>query len=208
MAFSGDPVGERLAAGLPRPGGNVTGQSTAVAEVAAKRLEFLKTIVPRLSHVSHLLMTEQTRRAVTETEAAGQTLGVQVTAMPIRNASELDRAFASMLRAHVGGVIVSLTLRPHFQAIAQFALKNRLPTISGPREFVEAGGLMAYGPHYPDLFRRSAAYVDKILRGARPAELPIEQPTKFELIINLKTAAALGLAIPPALLLSADEVVE
>jgi putative ABC transport system substrate-binding protein len=208
MAFSGDPVGERLVAGLARPGGNITGFSATVAEMAAKRVAFLKTIVPRLSHVAHLAVPEQIRRTVIETEAAGRTLGVQVITTSVRDSRDLDRAFSTMRRARVDGLIVSLTLQPHFKPIAAFALKNRLPTISGPREFVEAGGLMAYGPDYSDLFRRAATYVDKILKGAKPADLPIEQPTKFDFLINGKTAKALGLTIPPALLLQANQVIE
>ncbi|HSF06406.1 MAG TPA: ABC transporter substrate-binding protein [Methylomirabilota bacterium] len=208
MAFSGDPVGERLVAGLARPGGNITGHSATVAEMAAKRVELLKTMVPGLSHVSHLAVPEQIRRTVIETEAAGRTLGVQVITMSVRDSRELDRAFSTMRRPRVDGLIVSLTLQHHFKLIGEFALKNRLPTISGPREFVEAGGLMAYGPDYPDLFRRAATYVDKILRGAKPADLPIEQPTKFDFVINGKTAKTLGLTIPPSLLLQANHIIE
>jgi putative ABC transport system substrate-binding protein len=179
-----------------------------VAELAAKRVEFLKAVVPELTRVSFLTTATGVRRAITETEAAGQALGVQVTTMMVRSASELDHAFSTMTRAHVGGLIVNLTLQEHSRQIANLALKSRLPTMSGPRGFVEAGGLMAYGPHFPDLFRRAATYVDRILRGAKPADLPVEQPTKFELAINLKTAKALGLTIPPSLLGRADQVIE
>ena len=208
MAFSGDPVGEGFVVGLARPGGNITGLSTTVAELAAKRVEFLKAVIPELTRVSFLTTATGVRRAITETEAAGQALGVQVTTMMVRSASELDHAFSTMTRAHVGGLIVNLTLQEHSRQIANLALKSRLPTMSGPRGFVEAGGLMAYGPHFPDLFRRAATYVDRILRGAKPADLPVEQPTKFELAINLKTAKALGLTIPPSLLQRADQVIE
>jgi putative ABC transport system substrate-binding protein len=208
MAFSGDPVGERFVTGLARPGGNITGHSTAVAEIASKRVEFLKTIAPKLSHVAHLINQQITRRAVAETEAAGRTLAVQVTTVSVGDPRQIERAFASMHRARVDGLIVALTLQDHWQQIVDLALKNRLPTVSGPREFVEGGGLMAYGPHYPELFRGAATYVVKILKGAKPSELPIEQPTKFEFVINRKTAKALGLTIPPSLLLQADHVVE
>jgi putative ABC transport system substrate-binding protein len=208
MAFSGDPVGSGFVAGLARPGGNITGHSASVAEIAAKRVELLKAIVPKLSHVAHLTSRNALRPTLTETEAAGRRLGVRVVTIFVRNAGEVDRAFATMRGAHVGGVIVSLTLQEDWKQIVALALKSRLPTISGPREYVEAGGLMAYGPHYPDLFRRSAAYVDKILKGAKPADLPVEQPTKFEFVINRKTARTLGLTISPSLMVQADHVIE
>jgi putative tryptophan/tyrosine transport system substrate-binding protein len=208
VAFSGDPVGESFVAGLARPGGNITGLSSTVAEIAAKRIEFLKAIVPKLSHVSHLVTPDAARRMVTETEAAGRTLGIRVSNLFVRDSKDLDSAFSTVRRAGVGGLIVALAVKPNWPQIVDFALKNRLPTVSGPREFVEAGGLMAYGPHYPDLFRRAATYVDKILKGAKPADLPVEQPTKFELVINLKTAKTLGLTIPQSVLLRADQVIE
>ena len=208
MAFSGDPVGEGFVAGLARPGGNITGLSATVAEMAAKRVEFLKAIVPKMSRVAFLSNAATVRQAVSGTEAAGQTLGVQVSTVLVRNPSELDDAFSTLKNARVGGLIVDLTLQEHSRQIVDLALKSRLPTVSGPREFVEAGGLMAYGPHFSDLFRRAATYVDKILKGAKPADLPVEQPTKFELVINLRTAKALGLTIPQSLLVRADEVIQ
>jgi putative ABC transport system substrate-binding protein len=208
VMVSGDPVGEGFVVGLARPGGNITGHATAVAEIAAKRVEFLKAIVPRLSHVAHLAAQEVARATVTQTEAAGRSLGLQVTTIVVRSATEVDQAFLAMREKHVGAVVVSLTLRPHWNQIVGLAHKSRLPTISGPREFAEAGGLMAYGPNYPDLFRRAAIYVDKILKGAKPAELPVEQPTTFELAINLKTAKAFGMTIPQSVLLQADQVLE
>jgi putative ABC transport system substrate-binding protein len=208
MAFTGDPVGEGLVAGLARPGGNITGLSATVAEMAAKRVEFLRAIVPGISRVAFLANAATVRQAVTATEAAGQTLGLQVSTVLVRNPNELDDALATLKKPHVGGLIVDLTLKEHWRQIVNVALKSGLPTVSGPREFVEAGGLMAYGPHFPDLFRRAAAYVDKILKGAKPADLPVEQPTKFELVVNLKTAKALGLTIPPTVLLQADHVIE
>ncbi len=126
----------------------------------------------------------------------------------IRNPSELDAALSTLKKPHVGGVIVDLTVQGHWRQIVDAALKGRLPTVSGPRQFVEIGGLMAYGPHFPDMFRRAAIYVDRLLKGAKPADLPVEQPTKFELVINLKTATALGLTIPSAVLLRADQIIE
>ena len=139
----------------------------------------------------------------TGTEAAARSLGVHVSTSLVRNPSDVDHAFSSMPGAHVGGVIVDLALRQHQKQILALALKNRLPTISGPREFVEAGGLMAYGPHFP-IFSAGRLHVDRILKGAKPADLPIEQPKKFEFAINLKTAKALGLTVPPSLLFQAD----
>jgi len=208
MAFAGDPVGDGFAVGLARPGGNITGNSGAVAEIAAKRVEFLKAIVPNLSHVAQLTTRDVARAAVTETEAAGRTLGVRVITTVVSNSNEVEHAFSSMRDARVGGIVVALTLRPYWKQILHLARQSRLPTVSGPREFVEAGGLMAYGPDYPDLYRRAATYVDKILKGANPADLPVEQPTKFELLINNRTAKAIGLTIPPSFLLRADQIVE
>jgi putative ABC transport system substrate-binding protein len=208
MGFSGDPVGEGFVAGLARPGGNITGLSATVAEMAGKRVEFLKTIHPGMSRVAFLFNPATVRQAVTGTEAASRTLGIQVSTFSVRNRNELDQAFASAKSAHAGGLIVDLTLRDYWGQIVDMALKNRLSTVSGPRGFADAGGLMAYGPHFPDLFRRAATYVDKILKGAKPAELPVEQPSKFELVINLKTAKALGLRIPQSVLLRADHIIE
>ena len=208
MAFSGDPIDEGFVAGLTRPGGNITGHSAAVAEMAAKRMEFLKAIVPDLSRVGYLAGAGVVKQALSGTEATGRTLGVQVSSMLVRNPSELNDALSTLSRAHLGGLIVDLTLQQSWKQIVEQALKSRLPTVSGPREFVEAGGLMAYGPDFSDLFRRTATYVDKILKGAKPGDLPVEQPSKFELVINLKTAKALGLTVPPSLLLRANQVIE
>jgi putative tryptophan/tyrosine transport system substrate-binding protein len=156
VMVSGDPVGEGFVMGLARPGGNITGHATAVAEIAAKRVEFLKSIVPKLSHLAHLVTPDIVSATVTQTEAAGRSLGVQVITTVVRNSGEVDQAFSTMRERHVGGVVVSLALRQHWSQIADLARKSRLPTISGPHEFARAGGLMAYGPHYPDLFRRAA----------------------------------------------------
>jgi ABC-type uncharacterized transport system substrate-binding protein len=208
MAFSGDPVSEGFVSGLAQPGGNITGHSATVAEIAAKRVEFLKAIVPNLSHVANLTTPGVTKTVLSETEAAGRTLGVQVMTSLVRDSREVDRAFSVMRSAHVGGVIVSLNLRHHWNQILDLSLKSRLPTISGPQEFVEAGGLMAYGPNYADLFRRTATYVDKILKRAKPADLPVEQPTRYDLLINLKTAKALRLTIPQSVLLRADQIID
>jgi putative ABC transport system substrate-binding protein len=207
MAFAGDPLGEHFVATLARPGGNITGLSATVPEMAVKRLEYLKAIVPALSRIAHLTPAGTARAVMVETEAAGRVLGVQVTNIFVSTSAEVAHAFSTMPKAHIGGVVVNLLLQHHGKQIADLSLKSRLPTVSGPRGFVEAGGLLAYGPDYPDLFRRAATYVDKILKGAKPADLPVEQPTKFELVINLKTAKALGLTIPQSVLLRADEVI-
>ena len=176
--------------------------------MAAKGVEILKTVVRDLSRLAFLANAATVRQAVTGTEAAGRTLGVQVTTLLVRNATELDQIFSNLKKEPVGGLIVDLTLQDHSREIIDFAQKNHLATVSGPRQFVEAGGLIAYGPHFPDLFRRTATYVDKILKGAKPGELPVEQPSKFDFVINLKTAKALGLMIPQSLLLRADQVIE
>jgi len=208
MAFAGDPVGERFVATLARPGGNITGLSATVPEMAAKRLEYLKSIAPTLTRVAHLSPTGTARTVMAETEAAGRVLGVQITNMYVSTSGEVANAFSTMPRAHIEGVVVNLLLQPHAKQIADLALRSRLPTVSGPREFVEAGGLLAYGPDFPDLFRRAATYVDKILRGASPADLPVEQPTKFELVLHRKVARALGLTVPPSLLARVDRIIE
>jgi len=208
MAFSGDPVGDHFVVSLARPGGNITGLSAAVPEMERKRVELLNTVVPDISRIIHLANSGIAKQALQETEAAGRTLGMQVETLLVDSSTQIDEAFTTMKNRRTGGLIVALSLQHHWRQIVDLALKKRLPTVSGPREFVEVGGLMAYGPNYSDLFRRAAMYVDKILKGAKPADLPVEQPTKFELVINLKTAKALGLAIPASLLLRADQVIE
>ena len=208
MAFTADPVGEKLVASLARPGGNITGLSATVVEMAVKRLELLKVIAPQITRAAFLVNPATAKAVLGGGEAAGRALGVPVNTLLVRDAKGLDQAFATLKKAPVGGLIVDLTLQDHWKRILDFALQNRLPTLSGPQAFIEAGGLGAYGPHFPDLFRRSASYVDRILKGAKPADLPVEQATRFELGINLKTAKALGLTIPPSLLQRADQVIE
>ena len=208
MAFTADPVGEKLVASLARPGGNVTGLSATVSEMAVKRLEVLKVIAPQIARAAFLVNPATAKAVLGGGEAAGRVLGVPVSTLLVRDAKELDQAFATLKKAPVGGLIVDLTLQDQWTRILDFALQNRLPTVSGPRAFIEAGGLAAYGPNFPDLFRRSATYVARILKGAKPADLPVEQATRFELALNLKTAKALGLKIPQSLLLRADEVIE
>ncbi len=208
MAFSGDPVGSGIVAQLGHPGGNITGLTTMAAELTAKRLEFLKAIAPTISRVSFLANQATPKQFVSEVEAAGRVMGVHISAVMVQDANELDRTFAAMAKGAVDGLVVDLVLHEYRRRIADLAIRHRFPAVSGPREFAAAGGLMAYGPDYRDLFRRAATYVDKILKGVKPADLPVEQPTKFELVINLKTAKALGLTIPQSVLLRADQIIE
>jgi putative ABC transport system substrate-binding protein len=211
FAAAGDPVGSGLVASLARPGGNVTGLSVQAPDLAGKRLEILREVVPglrRLAIMGHVgNPTDVLQRA--EAQAAAHTLGLEVVPAEIRRAEDIEPAFEALKgRAdalHVFGDPLLATNRIRINTLAQGA---RLPTIYNYREFVAAGGLMSYGPNFPDLFRRAAEYVDKILRGAKPGDLPVQQPTKFDLVINLKTAKALGLEIPPMLLARADEVIE
>ena len=209
----GDPVASGLIASLARPGGNVTGLSaTAGLEIVGKRLELLREIFPKVSRVAVLRNPTNPDAALgsREVEQAARTLGVQLQTLDVRGPNELDSAFAAMTRDRAGALLVSgdtmFTL--HRARIASLAVQSRLPTVAGIREMAEAGLLMTYGPRLSDHFRRAAAYVDKILKGAKPGDLPGEQPTTFELVINFKTAKALGLTIPQSVLLRADQVIE
>jgi putative ABC transport system substrate-binding protein len=211
----GDPVGDGLVASLGRPGGNLTGTTFLGPELAAKRLELLKEALPSVSRVAALLhpgvYAERTTSAmVQETEAAARTLGVHLLLVEVRGPDELDRAFATMISAHADALIVlpSPMLYTERRRLVDLAARHRLPAMYQAREIVELGGLIAYGASIPELWRRAATYVDRILKGAKPADLPVEQPTKFELVINLKTAEALGLTIPPILLYQADKVIQ
>ncbi len=212
MAASGDPVGVGLVLSLARPGGNVTGLSSVITELAGKRLELLREALPTLSRVA--LLYNPTNPVATndwrQAEAAARALRVQPSSLQVRKDGDFGPAFeaARKQRADVMMVILDGLVQNHQREIVDLARRHRLPDIYASREFVEVGGLMSYGVSYPDLYRRAAIYVDKIFKGARPADLPVEQPTKFELVINLKTAKALGLAIPPSLLLRADKVIE
>jgi putative ABC transport system substrate-binding protein len=210
---SGNPLEGGYVTSLARPGGNVTGLTSVSVELSAKRLELARELVPGVSRFV-ALHWEPGPRGLTdlmiqESRAAAHALGVRVDAVGFRNPAELDGAFAAMARGSRAVVLV-LPSGPMFverRRLAELAVKHRLPVMYDAREYVEAGGLMAYGPNRLELFRRAAAYVDKILKGARPAELPIEQPTKFELLINMKNAKALGLTIPASVLARADEVI-
>jgi ABC-type uncharacterized transport system substrate-binding protein len=211
----GDPVGDGLVASLARPGGHITGTTFLGPGLVPKRLELLKAALPRVARVAALwhpdAYAERTIRAMLqETEAAARTLGVHLHLVEVRGPDELDRAFATMTRERAEAFIVLpspmlYTARRH---IVDLAARHRLPAMYQAREFVELGGLIAYGASIPELWRRAATYVDKILKGAKPADLPVEQPTTFELVINLKTAKALGLTIPPTLLFQADKVIQ
>jgi putative ABC transport system substrate-binding protein len=208
---SGDPLSTRLVTNLARPGGSVTGLTTLSVELSAKRLELAGELVPGASRLA-ILGTEAatTTGYVRETEAAARALGLRLHVVRVRSPGELDGAFATIARGRPAALLV--IPGPMFfgerRRLAELALKHRLPTVSGQRDYAEAGGLIAYGTKLTELFRRAAVYVDKILKGARPGDLPVEQPTRFELAVNLKTAKALGLTIPPSVLLRADETIQ
>ena len=212
MAASGDPVGARLVSSLARPGGNLTGLSSVITELAGKRLELLREAFPTFSRVALLWnpSNPSSTNDFTAADAAARGLGVAPYSLEVRRREDFEPAFdtARKRRAHVMVVILDALMQNHQKQIVDLAKHHRLPDVYASREFVEAGGLMSYGVSYPDLYRRAANYVDKIFKGARPGDLPIEQPSKFELVINLKTAKALGLTIPPSLLLRADQVIE
>jgi putative ABC transport system substrate-binding protein len=212
MASAGDPIAAGLIQNLARPGGNITGLSQMSTDLAAKRLELLKEVVPNLSSVGVLWNPRDAISALTwqEIQLPARRINIQLHSLEVKDSSEFDSAFTKATGAKVGAIYVLPA--PIFvnneKRIAEFAAKNRFPSVFHLPEFVHLGGLMSYGPDRVDLFRRAASYVDKILKGANPGDLPVEQPTKFELVINLKTAKALGLTIPPSLLTTADEVIE
>ena len=207
-----DAVAIGLVASLARPGANVTGLSYLGTELIAKQMELLKEAVPNLSRVAALSNPANPTHAPRLRAAALAAQGLRVHLEPIeaRTPSELDKAFATMMRARVGGVLVlsDPMFNDEARRLAQLASTSGLPAIYGFRMWVDAGGLMSYGPDFPNLFHRAAAYVDKILKGAKPGDLPVEQPTKFDLVINLKTAKALGLTIPQTILVRADEIIQ
>jgi putative tryptophan/tyrosine transport system substrate-binding protein len=212
MLGVGDPVGSGLVASLARPGGNVTGVTSLSVDLMGKQLELLKAMLPTLSRVAILWEPANLAHVlrVREADMAAQRLGVQLHRVEARGPEAFDRAFADMTRAHAGALLVlgGNIAYEHRRRLAELAATSRLPTMHNVRPFVEAGGLMAYGPTSRDLRRRAAVYVDKILKGAKPADLPVEQPTKFELVINLKTAKTLGLTIPQSILVRADELIQ
>ena len=207
-----DPVGSGLIKSLAHPGGNITGLSSLAVDIGPKHLEMLLGMVPKLTRVAVLVNFDNPSHPVTlkNIQAAAQKANAKVFPVDARTAPEIEKAFSAMARGKAGAVIVArdaLFLQQARQ-IAELAAKNRLPTISGIREHMEAGGLIIYGPNSTDSFRRAATYVDKILKGAKPGDLPVEQPTKFELVVNMKTAKALGITIPQSILVRADRVIE
>jgi putative tryptophan/tyrosine transport system substrate-binding protein len=211
MAGFGDPVAEGLVASLGHPGGNITGLSWQTPESAGKRLELLKEMLPKLSRIAVLLDQSDTVAAteLRAIQAAARSMGAVIERFDVLGRIERD-TFAAIRKAGADALVVVYTARTARQRaqIVEFAVANRLPLVSESREFSDAGGLMTYGPNVLDLYKRAAILVDRILKGAKPADLPIEQATKFELVINLKTAKALGLTIPPSLLARADQVIE
>jgi putative ABC transport system substrate-binding protein len=215
FASAPDPVTDGLVTSLARPGGNVTGSSNLNPELVGKCLEQLKQAVPGVSRVAVLwqpgAMDERTEKDMLKrAEVAGRALGVRLQVVEARGPADFGRAFSDMTRARADALTVlgSAMFFSERKRLLDLTAKNRLPAVYSQREFVDAGGLMAYGPNLADFFRHAATYVDKILKGAKPGDLPVEQPTKFELIINLKAAKALGLTIPPSLLGRADEVIQ
>jgi len=213
MALSTDPVATGFVASLTRPGGNITGLSNISAALSGKRLELLREAVPGLSRVA-ILWNPDVRGALLdykETEEVARSLRLELYSLEVSTAEDLDRAFSTLTSQRAQAFVVTAANVVTFgrrAEIARFAQSSRLPAMYSAKEYVDAGGLMSYGPSVPGMFRRAAVYVDKILRGAKPADLPVEQPTTFELVINLKTAKGLGLAIPRSLLLRADHVIE
>jgi putative ABC transport system substrate-binding protein len=212
MAFDSDPVGSGFAASLARPGGNITGLATLAPEISGKQLELLKEIIPKLSRVAVLGTSTQlgNAQALRETELAARAFGVQLQYLDVLGPKDVETAFraASKGRADAVLVLASPVLNSQRTQVVDLAVKSRLPAIYPQTEYTEAGGLMNYGANTPDLYRRAATYVDKILKGRKPADLPVEQPMKFEFVISLKAAKQIGLTIPPNLLVRADRVIK
>ena len=213
VAAAADPVGAGLVESLARPGGNITGLTLILPELEGKRLGLLKETMPQVSSIAMLTVPDNLglRLRVPESKSAAEKLGFSLQVVNVQHPFDFEGTFAALKRDGVEALLVPAfftATKKDREAIVRLAAKNRIPALYDTKQFVEAGGLMAYGPSVPDSFRRAATYVDRILKGAKPAELPMEQPSKFELVINLKTAKALGLTIPPSLLLRADEVIE
>jgi putative ABC transport system substrate-binding protein len=212
MVAVGDPVDTGLVASLARPGGNITGINSTVEGLEGKRLELLREVIPKLSHVAVLWNPENPTllNYLKEMEAAAQVLRIKLQVLEVRTSGDLEETFKALVRARPGALrVLGDRLFLHNRArILDFATKQRLPTVPTHPELIEAGGLMSFGPSYPGMHRRAAYFVDRILKGAKPADLPVERPSKFELLVNLKAAKALGLKIPPSLLQRADQVIE
>jgi putative ABC transport system substrate-binding protein len=212
MLATGDAVGSGFVSSLARPGGNITGMTNIAPELTGKQLELLAEIVPKLSRVALLVHDRQTRYSlfVSEAQEAGRSLGLHIKSLVVSRPQEFQNAFSKASKEHAGALLIQPFLIGgvgYGAEIAELALKNRLPTVSALSQFAEVGGLMSYGPDVLDLARRAAYHTDKILKGAKPAELPVQQPTKFELVINLKTAKQIDLTIPSAVLARADQVI-
>ena len=205
-----DPVASGLVDSLAKPGGNVTGLSNLAPELSGKRLELLKEVVPKITRVGVLWGSTRTPVTVKEAQAAAKALGLQFQLLEVRDSKDFDTVFETATKNHVQALLTipGAFVNTHQGRILDFATKNRLPAMYGEPEFVDAGGLMSYAPNSADLFRRAATYVDKILKGSKPADLPVEQPMKFELVINLKAAKQIGLTIPPNVLARADKVIK
>jgi len=212
MAAVADPVGSGLVTSLARPGGNVTGLTALSTDLAGKRLQLVREVVPKATRVAVLAYhgTSATRLFLEQMRAAAQQMGVQLVVQEVNEAGGLPGAFTTMQRERAQALIVQVTpfSADNAKRIVELAAQHRLPAMYDVRSFVDAGGLVSYGPSLPEMFHRAAFYVDRILKGAKPADLPIEQPTKFELVINMKAAKALALVIPPAILGRADEVIQ
>ena len=212
MIAVGDPVGNGIVPSLARPGGNVTGLSSIAPELEGKRLELLREIIPNLSHVAMLLNPSNPFHVTSLKQArpAAEKLRIKLTVLEVKKSEDLEGAFSAILRERPEGVLIlaDRVFLHNRRALMDFATKNRLPTMLPYKELVEAGGLMSYGPSYEGMHRRAADYVDKILKGAKPGDLPVELPTKFDLRVNLKAAKAIGLKIPESFLLRADQVIE
>jgi putative ABC transport system substrate-binding protein len=208
MTFVGDPVGSGLVASLARPGGNITGLTILSPELSGKRLELLKEVLPRVSLIA-VLWNPTDKLPLKETEVAARALGVELQPLGVRDTKDFDEAFSAITSKRAGGLLVLRhpVISIHQTRIIEFAAKSRLPAMYSRTGSAEAGGLMFYGPSDTDSWRRTAVYVDKILKGANPGDLPVEQPTKFELVINLNTAKQIGLTIPPNVLARADRVI-
>ncbi|MEW6689721.1 MAG: ABC transporter substrate-binding protein [Pseudomonadota bacterium] len=210
MRFSSDdPVISGFVRSYARPGGNVTGLTILAPALGAKRLELLKEVIPGLDRIAVLVNPKRASYQLRDTRAAARLMGIQLMVVPVDDAGDFSAAFATMRQERVRMLYVTPdpVFNSHRNLLIDLAAKNRLPALHEWRDAVEAGALIAYGPNFVDLNRRAAYYVDRILKGAKPADLPVEQPTKFELVVNLKTATALGLTIPPSVLLRADEVI-
>jgi putative ABC transport system substrate-binding protein len=211
FAIATDPVGSGLVASLAKPGGNVTGQSNQAAELAGKKVELLREVMPQLRRLAVMFNADNTQPALEmgATQAEARRLGLEIIPLAIRRAEDIAPAFQDLkTKADAVYLAVDQLIVANRSNIIALAAGERLPTISGERDFVRAGSLMSYGPNFLELFRHAADYVDRILHGTKPGDMPVEQPTKFDLVVNLKTANALGLTVPPTLLARADEVIE